>query len=229
MSSAAAHASAQPDRFTRRPTKPAQDLFLNNHVANRASRAQGKALLSSAAATFDNDSIKQLSARLRENGRLARAPDTRIRIHHTDSLGFDEDRFASMFLFMSIRSSLSAAVRLGIVGPLEAQRIQANFTIASLSPSPGIPGEGRVRVLLRIRKIVLHLRNRTLTLTLSRNTGRGNRARSRLRHCSIFSRPAKTGSIPDYSKVERPLMTHTHEIWQHPGRFIRSGLTLEST
>jgi urease accessory protein len=102
------------------------DLFFNNHVANRASRAQGQALLASAVKTFDLRPLAELHADVRErrlNGHLA--PIFGIL---TRALQIDRERAASLFCFQAVRSYLSSAVRLGIVGPLEAQQIQATFS-----------------------------------------------------------------------------------------------------
>src|SRR5262249_33558667 len=59
-----------------------------------------------------------------------------------------------------------------------AIRIVYTSTSGLPCPSPGTPGEGRVRVLFQTCK-PLDDRDRTLTLVLSRNTGRGSK---RTRH-----------------------------------------------
>ena len=43
-------------------------------------------------------------------------------------LGCDGQATARLYLFMSVRGWLSAAVRLGIIGPHEAQRMQASLS-----------------------------------------------------------------------------------------------------
>jgi urease accessory protein len=111
------------------------DLFLNNHVANRASRAQGQALLSSATKAFKeiaHASLPQCAAAVRQQhlpahfapvfGVLSRA----IRIPAPQS--------HNLFLFLHLRGFISAAVRLGIIGPLQAQQIQSRTT-----PISGVP------------------------------------------------------------------------------------------
>jgi urease accessory protein len=86
------------------------DRFTANHVANRASRAQGRAfLLAMAAMTGARHPLPfahlpvAIGAAL--TGRLALA-DTR-----------------ELVMYTTLRSALSAAVRLGIVGPLHGQRL----------------------------------------------------------------------------------------------------------
>src|SRR5262245_32017668 len=66
------------------------------------------------------------------------------------------------------------------------------------APSPGKPGEGRVRALLRMR--VMRLRNRALTPTLSRSTGRGRNALVAflaILFCSFADASAQSISITD--------------------------------
>ncbi|MEM8495547.1 MAG: urease accessory UreF family protein, partial [Planctomycetota bacterium] len=43
-------------------------------------------------------------------------------------LGMDVDRASELFVFMSLRSALSAAVRLGAIGPLAAQSMLQTLT-----------------------------------------------------------------------------------------------------
>ena len=98
------------------------DALLLNHVANRASRAQGAAMLSAAAKTFDRPALDAL---------LTAAKARRLPTHFApafgascDALGLTPDQAARLFLFVSLRGMISAAVRLGAVGPMEAQRLQ---------------------------------------------------------------------------------------------------------
>lgn len=103
------------------------DLFLNNHVANRASRAQGSAMLYSAAKAFESVEIVKLAGEAKSQRLPAHlAPVFGVVAR---DLGIVAIRARRLFLFMSIRSILSAAVRLGIVGPIQAQQIQARFDI----------------------------------------------------------------------------------------------------
>ena len=105
-----------------------QDSLMPNHVANRASRAQGMALLATAESSFDIAELRELRVFVLRS----RAPT-----HHTVVFGTlmrmlaVEPRAAlEMFLFTATRSLMSAAVRLGIVGPLEAQRLQTTLDSA---------------------------------------------------------------------------------------------------
>lgn len=112
-----------PEEFA--ATDAACDLFINNHVGNRASRAQGRALLATAAKSFDVPLIGQTAAKVRTNqlpSHLAPAFGVVAR-----GLEISPSRTAGLFVFIVLRGSVSAAVRLGIVGPLEAQQIQAGL------------------------------------------------------------------------------------------------------
>ncbi len=89
---------------------------LLNHVANRASRAQGRALAAAAGRIFP-----AVDADLFD-------PD--LELHHAPvygraiaALDLDPDAAACLFLFNTLRGALSAAVRLGITGPLRAQTL----------------------------------------------------------------------------------------------------------
>lgn len=85
--------------------------FLTNHVANRGSRAQGRAFLIAIEAVLENTQCALpynhlpvvLGASLRHR------------------LALDELRELAMY--GALRSATSAAVRLGVVGPLRAQRL----------------------------------------------------------------------------------------------------------
>lgn len=108
------------------------DLFLNNHVANRASRAQGRAFLRAVSQVFPSEAISQLSTKARQHGQpIHFAPVWGL---ICKELGIDRAQALRIFLFMSIRSIVSAAIRLGIIGPMEAQQIQASFA-ATFDPS----------------------------------------------------------------------------------------------
>ncbi len=98
------------------------NAFLTNHVANRASRAQGRALASAAHKIYHPTPAGTLRDSIEANhlpGHLAPVFGA-----ITGLLAFSRRQAAAMYLFMTLRSLISAAVRLGIVGPLEAQRLQ---------------------------------------------------------------------------------------------------------
>ncbi len=91
------------------------EAFLSNHVANRASRAQGLALLAASQKSFKVN--------------MTRLP--RLAGHFapmfgavTNTLAVSAEQSARLFLFVTLRGLVSSAVRLGIVGPMEAQAIQ---------------------------------------------------------------------------------------------------------
>jgi urease accessory protein len=98
------------------------DATLINHVANRASRTQGRAFYSTCEAVFAG-AIAEMARAVRSAGspaHLAPAFGACMRI-----LGAERRETLSLFLFLSLRGATSAAVRLGAMGPLEAQRMQS--------------------------------------------------------------------------------------------------------
>jgi urease accessory protein len=96
------------------------DAVILNHVANRASRTQGRAWLETASRVFEGD-VRAMRERARQGairchlapvfGAIARA------------IGATADEARQVFLLLSVRGAVSAAVRLSLVGPLEGQRI----------------------------------------------------------------------------------------------------------
>ncbi len=89
------------------------DAFMSNHVANRASRLQGKALISAAQRIFKAELHGTPFAHFAPAyGAVARL------------LGMPHDQALRLFVFMQLRSNIAAAVRLNIVGPMEGQTIQ---------------------------------------------------------------------------------------------------------
>ena len=101
------------------------DVFLSNAVANRASRAQGRALLTSAARSFETPAIAAIEA-------MARAGQ--IGAHYAPTFGavfsaLDVPAVATQqaFLYIALRGLTSAAVRLGVIGTYEAQTLLASL------------------------------------------------------------------------------------------------------
>jgi urease accessory protein len=90
------------------------DAFLTNHVANRASRLQGRAFLSSAGKIFPGRQIDRPPC-----GHLAPVFGATAR-----ALGLERSRAARLFFFLHLRGLIGAAIRLGIVGPMEGQALQ---------------------------------------------------------------------------------------------------------
>ena len=101
------------------------EWFTTNHVANRASRLQGRAFLASARRIFCVPALE----------RFLPSADARPLNYHWSpvfgvvvrSLEIDRDSAARLFLFVHLRGLIASAVRLGIVGPMEGQSLQHNF------------------------------------------------------------------------------------------------------
>lgn len=96
--------------------------MLSNYVANRASLAQGKALVVAAERAFGLEPLAELGRQVRSRaieGHLAPLFGAM-----TAALGLDTETVVRLFLYINARGLLSSAVRLNIVGPLEAQAIQ---------------------------------------------------------------------------------------------------------
>jgi urease accessory protein len=89
------------------------DAFTSNHVANRASRLQGRAFLAAAQKIFE--------VSLPETPCLHQAPVFGASLR---KLGVAGETTAQLFFFSYLRGLLAAAVRLNIVGPMEAQKLQ---------------------------------------------------------------------------------------------------------
>jgi urease accessory protein len=105
------------------------DAFLSNHVANRASRLQGQAFAASAERIFGGDELKDFREMLLKEklpGHLAPVFGAVARL-----LALEETSTARLFVFTQLRGSISAAVRLNIVGPGEGQGIQHRLTGAA--------------------------------------------------------------------------------------------------
>jgi urease accessory protein len=90
------------------------DAFLSNHVANRASRLQGRAFFSSTEKIFPG----------RQMGRPLCGHFAPIFGAVSRTLGLARPRAGCMFLFQHLRGLIAAAIRLGIVGPIEGQALQ---------------------------------------------------------------------------------------------------------
>jgi urease accessory protein len=116
-------AHLQPDRLPEWDSLA--DVFLSNPVANRASRAQGRALLTSAVRAFPGDAFASIDTHA-HGGHLAlhQAPVFGAVFQALHVCTSDTQR---AFLFITLRGVASAAVRLGVVGSYEAQTIQASL------------------------------------------------------------------------------------------------------
>lgn len=108
------------------------DATTTSHVVNRASRAQGRALVSAAGRIWTtHEGVQRIASYAQQEP----APP----LHHAPvlgaifgALGQGPDAAMAGYLHGVMRGVLSAAVRLGVVGPLEAQRLHGeNAALAS--------------------------------------------------------------------------------------------------
>jgi urease accessory protein len=100
------------------------DASATSHVQNRASRAQGRALAGAAHRVFERDDILKIAEHTR-GGPAHHAP---VFGAVFGTLGIGPHDTETAWLHGVLRGVLSAAVRLGVVGPLEAQQVQATRT-----------------------------------------------------------------------------------------------------
>lgn len=98
------------------------DAFVSNHVANRASRVQGRAFLTTCCRAFELPELDALKSIAREQ---------RLCQHFTplfgaacNALGIARDDTRQLFVYLAVRGALSAAVRLNAIGAYDAQQIQ---------------------------------------------------------------------------------------------------------
>ena len=99
------------------------DAFLRNPVANRASRVQGRAWIGTVERSFPQPGVLSLcdAVRARPMSRHY-APLVGAALR---ALDIGRQTAARLYLFGVCRGTLSAAVRLGIVGTTDAQRLLA--------------------------------------------------------------------------------------------------------
>lgn len=98
------------------------DAFLTNHVANRASRTQGRAFVATCARVFDQPLLASLATRT--GTREVTAHFAPVFGASLAALAVGRREALALHLYLALRGVASAAVRLGIVGPYEAQRLQ---------------------------------------------------------------------------------------------------------
>ena len=132
------------------------DAFLSNHVANRASRAQGRAFLVAAEAAFqartappdgeDPDPLTETSRSWWLQELREAMSQRKIAVHLpvisgivTRLLSIPLQTAMTMFLYVSARDLISAAVRLNITGPLQAQTVQ--FELGAFIERAALHGE----------------------------------------------------------------------------------------
>jgi len=102
----------------------AHDAAMRSPVANRASRSQGRAHLDACVRAFGCRALLDL----RESARTARSPRHLAPVLGATLavLGVARDDSLQLHLHATARSVVASAVRLGVVGPGEAQRLQAS-------------------------------------------------------------------------------------------------------
>lgn len=108
------------------------DAFTTNHVANRASRAQGKALLSAVQRIFAVALAPRLTSPKHPTENIKTGSIPVLRFHHFPcvfggamrQLAVSRETAIRLFFFNHLRGVMAAAVRLNIVGPMEAQMLQ---------------------------------------------------------------------------------------------------------
>jgi urease accessory protein len=112
-------ACAAPERLA--DVDDACDATLVSHTGNRASRAQGRAFASAASRAFGAE-VAMVTAHVQ----VARGPAHLPPVFGAacGALGLSAREAQIAHLHGALRSVLSAAVRLGLLGPLEAQAIQ---------------------------------------------------------------------------------------------------------
>ncbi len=113
-------AHRHPERLE--PLDQLADAFLTNIVSNRASRVQGRALVATAARIWPSPSTTALASRAA--GLHAHAAPLTGATFRTIGLALPVTQ--RIALFGAARGVLAAAVRLGIAGSYEAQRMQSN-------------------------------------------------------------------------------------------------------
>lgn len=101
---------ADPSRFA--AADAAVEAMLLNHVQNRASRAQGRALYAAVRQAFTAEVLPVEAGHLWPVWGVVAA-----------ALEVSDPQARRLYLFTACRSQMSAAVRLGLIGPLRAQSL----------------------------------------------------------------------------------------------------------
>ena len=105
------------------------DAFTANHVANRASRAQGRSFLTTCERAFPSCELTPFRDRITLNNLPCHFPVVLGAV--LQKLSVDRITTLRLFLFNQLRSTISSAVRLNVVGPLDGQALQ--FHLAPLA------------------------------------------------------------------------------------------------
>jgi urease accessory protein len=102
------------------------DVFLTNPVANRASRVQGRALAATASRIWPTHAVGAVAARV-DAGLGHQGP---VMGAVFAALNLPGEVARQVCLYTAVRGVLAAAVRLGIAGSYESQRIQHDLAPA---------------------------------------------------------------------------------------------------
>jgi urease accessory protein len=114
-------AAAHDDRERFAELDLAHDAALRNAPLNRASRSQGRAHLDACVRSFGGEALDALRVR------AGRGPRHLAPVFGASlaALGVERDATLRLCLHGVVRGTVSAAVRLALAGPAEAQRLQA--------------------------------------------------------------------------------------------------------
>lgn len=101
------------------------DAFISNHVANRASRVQGRSFLAAAEAAFGVPEIADLREQVAAGELCGHQAPLVGRV--TSLLSLPLQRTVAWYLYTQLRDVVSAATRLNVVGPLAGQSLITRF------------------------------------------------------------------------------------------------------
>jgi urease accessory protein len=121
--------AAHGDRARFRELDEIADLFLTNPVANRASRAHGRAFSTTCSRVWPSPAVSTVDALVRQGAGHA-GPATGAMLA---ALDVPAESARLLCLYGTVRGVLAAAVRLGIAGSYDAQRLQHDMTAAMLA------------------------------------------------------------------------------------------------
>jgi urease accessory protein len=105
------------------------DLFLTNPVANRASRALGRAFSTTCSRVWPSPAVSAVDGLVRQGAGHA-GPVMGAMLA---ALDVPAGSARHLCLYGTVRGVLAAAVRLGIAGSYDAQRLQHDMTAAMLT------------------------------------------------------------------------------------------------
>lgn len=111
---------------------PLCEAFTTNHVANRASRAQGKAFLTAVQRIFLAGQASRISPIKTDEANMETGKMPVLQFNHYPCvfgsalklLDVPQETTNRLFFFNHLRGIMAAAVRLNIIGPMEGQVVQ---------------------------------------------------------------------------------------------------------